>query len=74
MNRYEMSVFLGCAELHGHHTGSTRRLSKVEVTETVQWLKERLATWAPSKPTAEKYDETVRALIVATLQEHHARK
>jgi hypothetical protein len=69
MNRYEMSVFLACAETHMHLTDSGPHMSDDVMAETTKWLSERLASWVPSKPAAERYDEAVRALIVATLQE-----
>jgi uncharacterized protein YgfB (UPF0149 family) len=69
MNRYEMSVFLACAELHGHLTGSGPQLDAETMHRLQDWLNERLVYWVQSKPAHEKYDEAVRALIVATIQE-----
>lgn len=69
MNRYEMSVFLACAETHMHLNNSGPRMSDEVIAETAKWLSERLANWVPSKPASEKYDDAVRYLIVATLQE-----
>ncbi len=69
MNRYEMSVFLACAELHGHITGTGPRLDAEVTHRLLDWLNERLLCWTTSKPAYEKYDEAVRSLIVATIQE-----
>lgn len=70
MNRYEMSVFLACAELHGHKTGSGHQLSEEQVAATLRWLNERVKDWHPSKHGDKKYDDAVKALIAATIQEY----
>lgn len=70
MNRYEMSVFLACAELHGHHTGSGHQLTDEQVATTLAWLNKRIKDWQPSKPTDKKYDDAVKSLIAATIQEY----
>lgn len=69
MNRYEMSVFLACVEVHGHVARSGPHMSEAKLIDTTRWLSERLAAWAPSKPGREKYDDAVRSLIIATIQE-----
>jgi hypothetical protein len=65
-----MSLLALCEALHMAKTGAADGyLNQEQVERSLAGLTERLKNWLPSPAFTARYDNAVRALIVATLQE-----
>lgn len=62
-----------CLDLRMARNGSADPWSDTEVQEALAWLQHRLDTWKPSRPAGNKFDECVRQLVIATIEEVEAR-
>jgi hypothetical protein len=59
-----------CLDLRMAHNGSADPISEEETAAALAYLNYRLATWKPSAlPSGARFDECVRALVIATIIE-----
>ena len=69
-DRYDLEILPVCLGLHMAHTGSADPLPSEDKARHVAWLRQRLADWQPTPHAKwERFDETVKTLIMATLDE-----
>jgi hypothetical protein len=67
-NKYQFSILAICEKLHMSQSGAGDRLTKEETLDLKTWLNERLIDWHDT-PQSALYDNVVRTLIIATIQE-----
>lgn len=67
--RYDLEILPVSLGLHMAHTGSADPLPAEDKARHVAWLRQRLAEWQPSHAKWERFDEAVKAIIMATLDE-----
>ena len=64
-----------CLDLRMAHNGSADPISEEETAAALAYLNYRLATWKPSAlPSGARFDECVRALVLATIIEVQCRQ
>ncbi len=68
------SIFDMCQALHRHITRSSNELFNNEVDTYVKALRSKLRKWEPSKPLTRRYDNSVREMIMAVLEEYELNK
>lgn len=62
-----------CLDLRMAHNGSADPIPAKETAEALAYLRERLAAWRPSPlPSGARFDECVRQLVLATIDEVEA--
>lgn len=69
MTDFTKRIFDVCEGLHLSHTGAGDHLTNAQYREYVEFLKDRLYTWYVSPVQSMGYDEAVRQLMRATLEE-----
>ena len=63
-----------CLDLRMAYNGSADPFSEEEKCAALAYLKRRLAEWKPTVwPPSAKFDEAVRQLVIATIEEVEAR-
>lgn len=68
-DRYKRSILKECERLHMYQTGAGDPVGDDERLEVLAWMLKRLDMWIPSSPRHERYDNAVRALLLATVIE-----
>lgn len=61
-----------CLDLRMAHNGSADSMPEAETVEALAYLRERLAAWRPSRTAGARFDECVRQLVLATIDEVEA--
>jgi hypothetical protein len=69
MDQPSRGILTICETLHMSKTGAADPLSEAQVKWYIDFLKNKLEKWVVY-PNHLRYDEAVRALIVATLNEY----
>ncbi len=68
-DRYDLEILPVCLGLHMAHTGSADPMPAEDKARHVAWLRQRLTDWQPAHAKWERFDEAVKVLIMATLDE-----
>lgn len=72
--KYEVSILETCEELHMTMTGASEGMSANAFRARITYLEKRLGSWHRSRGSEERYDEAVRALMLAVLAEYDNRR
>lgn len=69
--RYEYSILNVCEELHMNLNNTSDTLSEQDMEMVANYLQYRLDGWTRGIPSTEKYDNAVKELMKAVLEEYH---